>query len=194
MRPARRCCDGMAEASRRYGVPVVGGHSNHRSPGGQLAVAILGRAKALLTSFDARPGDALMAAVDLRGEWQDPYPYWNASTSAPGPAAARRPRAAAAAGRSRPVPRGQGHQHGRRGGHGPDAAGVLGRGRAHRPRRTAAAIACGVVGEVDASRQVKLRAHGEEALLWDFASDAFIQPPTLCATVPATVPEAAPCP
>ncbi|MEY8876429.1 MAG: sll0787 family AIR synthase-like protein [Leptothrix sp. (in: b-proteobacteria)] len=75
---------GMAEASRRYGVPIVGGHSNHRSVRGQLAVAILGRAQRLLTSFDARPGDTLLMAIDLRGEWQSPHPYWNASTSAPG--------------------------------------------------------------------------------------------------------------
>jgi hypothetical protein len=39
-------------------------------------------------------------------------------------------------------------------------------------------IACGVIGEVDATRQVRLRAEGEEALLWDFGSDTFIQPPT----------------
>jgi AIR synthase-related protein len=75
--------DGLAEASRRYGVPIVGGHSNHKSPRGQLAVAIVGRAKKLLTSFDAKPGDVLLMAVDLRGEWQHPYPYWNASTTAP---------------------------------------------------------------------------------------------------------------
>jgi len=46
-------------------------------------VAILGRANRLLTSFDARPGDALVMAIDLRGQWQEPYPYWNASTGAP---------------------------------------------------------------------------------------------------------------
>jgi AIR synthase-related protein len=75
---------GMAEASRRYGVPIVGGHSNNRSERGQLAVAILGRAGGrLLTSFDARPGDQLVMAVDLRGSYQEPYPYWNASTQAP---------------------------------------------------------------------------------------------------------------
>jgi AIR synthase-related protein len=75
--------EGMAEASRRYGVPIVGGHSNHRSERGQLAVAVLGRARRLLTSFDAHPGDSLLMAVDLRGAWRDPYPYWDASTSAP---------------------------------------------------------------------------------------------------------------
>jgi len=75
--------EGLAAASQRYGVPIVGGHSNHRSPRGQLAVAILGRAQRLLTSFDAEPGDRLVMAIDLRGAWEDPYPYWNASTHAP---------------------------------------------------------------------------------------------------------------
>jgi AIR synthase-related protein len=75
--------EGLCEASRRYGVPIVGGHTNAKSGRSQLAVAIVGRAKRLLTSFDARPGDALVMAIDLRGEWQHPYPYWNASTGAP---------------------------------------------------------------------------------------------------------------
>jgi AIR synthase-related protein len=75
--------EGLMAASRRYGVPIVGGHSNHKAARGQLAVAVVGRARSLLTSFDARPGDALLMAVDLRGAWQEPYPYWNASTGAP---------------------------------------------------------------------------------------------------------------
>lgn len=75
--------EGLAEGSRRYGVPIVGGHSNYQSVRGQLAVAIVGRARKLLSSFAARPGDALLMAVDLRGAWQEPYPYWNASTDAP---------------------------------------------------------------------------------------------------------------
>lgn len=75
--------DGLAAASRRYGVPIVGGHSNYQSARGQLAVAIVGRARKLLTSFAARPGDALLMAIDLRGAWHEPYPYWNCSTSAP---------------------------------------------------------------------------------------------------------------
>ncbi|SAL56683.1 AIR synthase-like protein [Caballeronia peredens] len=74
---------GMAAASAAYGVPIVGGHSNVRSDGAQLAVAILGRARKLLTSFDARPGDALVMAVDLRGRFEEPYPFWNASVGAP---------------------------------------------------------------------------------------------------------------
>lgn len=75
--------DGLAAASARYGVPIVGGHSNHRAARGQLAVAVLGRARKLITSFDAQPDDDLILAVDLRGAFEEPYPYWNASTRAP---------------------------------------------------------------------------------------------------------------
>ncbi len=84
MQPADAMLQGMAEASSKYGVPIVGGHSNNRSVRPQLAVAILGHAKKLLTSFTARPGDLLVMAVDLRGAYQEPFPYWNASTTAPG--------------------------------------------------------------------------------------------------------------
>ena len=73
--------DGLRDASRAYGIPVVGGHSNTRNAGEQLAVAILGRATRLLTSFDARPGEALLAAIDLRGRYREPHPYWDASSA-----------------------------------------------------------------------------------------------------------------
>jgi AIR synthase-related protein len=77
--------DGMTTAAAKYVVPIVGGHTNSRSPSGDhLAAAILGRASTLLTSFDTRPDDVLIAAIDLRGEWFGPYPYWNASTTAGG--------------------------------------------------------------------------------------------------------------
>jgi len=84
MQPAGEMLRGMAEACATYGVPIVGGHSNNRSARPQLAVAILGHARRLLSSFAARPGDLLLMAVDLRGAYQEPFPYWNASTSAPG--------------------------------------------------------------------------------------------------------------
>src|SRR6516165_2322746 len=44
---------GMRLASQAFEIPIVGGHTNTRSDRGQLSVAILGRAKRLLTSFDA---------------------------------------------------------------------------------------------------------------------------------------------
>lgn len=74
---------GMREASRVFGVPVVGGHTNTRTDRGQLSVAILGRAKRLLTSFDAQPGDILVAAFDLRGRYREPFSNWEAATDAP---------------------------------------------------------------------------------------------------------------
>ncbi|MBD8905963.1 sll0787 family AIR synthase-like protein [Methylorubrum zatmanii] len=76
---------GLSDAAALYGVPVVGGHTNTRAAAGNLAVAVLGRASGrLLTSFDAAPGDDLVAAIDLRGRFRDPHPYWDASTGTPG--------------------------------------------------------------------------------------------------------------
>lgn len=82
-RNAAAVLEGMRAASERYGVPVVGGHTNLRTGGGQLAVAILGRARRLLTSFDAEPGDRLIAAIDLRGRYREPFSNWEAATDAP---------------------------------------------------------------------------------------------------------------
>lgn len=77
---------GLAAAAAAYGVPIVGGHTNHRSERNSLAVAVLGRAKQLLSSFNARPGDELVTAVDLRGRFEDPHPFWNAATEVQSPA------------------------------------------------------------------------------------------------------------
>ncbi|MEP9365976.1 sll0787 family AIR synthase-like protein [Xanthobacter sp. VNH20] len=75
--------EGLRAASQAFGVPLVGGHSNLKSEAGALSVAILGRAKKLLTSFDARPGEILIAAVDLRGRYREPFSNWEAATDAP---------------------------------------------------------------------------------------------------------------
>ncbi|MBS9477552.1 sll0787 family AIR synthase-like protein [Ancylobacter radicis] len=74
---------GLRAASERFGVPVVGGHTNLKTDRGQLSVAILGRAKRLLTSFDAQPGETLIAAIDLRGRYREPFANWEAATDAP---------------------------------------------------------------------------------------------------------------
>jgi uncharacterized protein len=74
---------GIRQASSAYGVPVVGGHTNMRTDRGQLSVAILGRAKRLLTSYDAHPRDRLIAAIDLRGRYREPFSNWEAATGAP---------------------------------------------------------------------------------------------------------------
>lgn len=79
---AKPIMEGLAAASHAYGVPIVGGHSNAHSSHEQLSVAVLGRARKLLTSFDAEPGDTLIAAIDLRGRYREPLPNWDASTGA----------------------------------------------------------------------------------------------------------------
>jgi AIR synthase-related protein len=76
--------DGLRAAAEAYGVPIVGGHSNLTSTQAQLAVAVIGRAgPRLLTSFDARPGDVLIAAIDHRGAYREPFDNWQAALDAP---------------------------------------------------------------------------------------------------------------
>lgn len=74
---------GMSEASARYKVPIVGGHTNARNDQSQLAVSIIGSANSVLSSFDAKPGDVLMSVIDLRGHFHEVGNNWNASTEAP---------------------------------------------------------------------------------------------------------------
>jgi hypothetical protein len=76
--------EGLGAASQTYGVPIVGGHTTiTKNNASFLAAAVLGRAKQLITSFDAQPGDDLLVAVDLRGSWRGGKPFWNASVGAP---------------------------------------------------------------------------------------------------------------
>jgi AIR synthase-related protein len=82
-RHATPVLEGLRDAARRYGVALVGGHSNLRNDREQLSVAILGRAKRLLSSFDAKPGDVLLAAIDLRGRYREAFANWDASSDAP---------------------------------------------------------------------------------------------------------------
>ena len=77
--------EGMGCAARDYGVPIVGGHTTitrNENPV-RLAASIVGRAKSLMTSFDARPGDILLMAVDLNGSYRGDKPFWNASLGTP---------------------------------------------------------------------------------------------------------------
>lgn len=80
---ARPVLEGMAAASAIYRVPIVGGHSNLRNDRSQLSVAILGRANKLLSSFEAKAGQKLLTAVDLRGSFREPYAWWDATTGSP---------------------------------------------------------------------------------------------------------------
>lgn len=72
---------GINDAAEAYGVPVVGGHTCYRSSPKHLAVSILGKAHALISSYAASAGDALFMVVDLEGKYFADYPFWNASTT-----------------------------------------------------------------------------------------------------------------
>lgn len=74
---------GLRAASTLTGVPVAGGHANLQAPHLAISVSVLGFARRLLTSFDAEPGDLLVAAIDLRGKQHAPWPFWDAASDAP---------------------------------------------------------------------------------------------------------------
>jgi AIR synthase-related protein len=61
---------GLAAGARMFGVPIVGGHTGQNVTGASLAAAVLGKAQKLITSFDARPGECILACVDLRGQFR----------------------------------------------------------------------------------------------------------------------------
>jgi len=73
---------GLKAASDAYSVPLVGGHSNFSATELGLAVSVFGRAKALITSFDATPGDVIVAAIDQRGTFRN-YDNFFAAADAP---------------------------------------------------------------------------------------------------------------
>ncbi|WP_028956705.1 sll0787 family AIR synthase-like protein [Sulfitobacter sp. 20_GPM-1509m] len=60
---------GLRAAAAAYGVPLVGGHTNFSAAELNLAVSVLGKAQNPVTSFDARPGDVLISAIDHRGRY-----------------------------------------------------------------------------------------------------------------------------
>ena len=72
--------EGLKAAAQAFNVPIVGGHTNFHSAYNALGVSILGRAKNLISSFAAQPGDLLVVAVDLGGEMHPKFPFWNAAT------------------------------------------------------------------------------------------------------------------
>ncbi|MDF3068394.1 MAG: hypothetical protein K0R38_3995 [Polyangiaceae bacterium] len=65
-----RVLEGMKAASDLFGVPVVGGHTARVSGPTLLSVAVLGRAKRLISSYAAKAGHTLLMAVDLRGSFR----------------------------------------------------------------------------------------------------------------------------
>ena len=60
--------DGIRNGCEKLKVPMVGGHLHPDASVPSLSVAILGRAKKLLRSHLAKPGDDLVFAADLNGQ------------------------------------------------------------------------------------------------------------------------------
>jgi AIR synthase-related protein len=77
-----RVLEGMLAASELFGVPVVGGHTARVQGPSLLAVAVLGRAKRLISSHAAKPGQKLVMTVDLRGSFRGSGGAFNAATTA----------------------------------------------------------------------------------------------------------------
>ncbi len=77
---------GMAEGIRKFGVPVVGGHT-HPEGEKSLSVAIVGTAKKehIIRSDTAKPGDVIIYAVDLDGRTgpNSPYSFESVSSKTP---------------------------------------------------------------------------------------------------------------
>ena len=74
---AREICRGMRDNAARYQVPVVGGHLLRTKRDASVALAILGRAKKCITSFDALPGERLVLVTRSNGKWLADMGFWN---------------------------------------------------------------------------------------------------------------------
>ncbi len=70
---------GLRDGCARYGVALVGGHLTAAGDTTSVAACILGRAKKLLSSFEVQPGDILLHATNLRGEFHPQSRFWNCS-------------------------------------------------------------------------------------------------------------------
>lgn len=74
---------GIKYGCQKFGVPMVGGHLHPDETNPYVSVSILGEAKVLLTSFSAQAGDSLVLAVDLAGDWHNPFPHWDSTSRQP---------------------------------------------------------------------------------------------------------------
>lgn len=78
---ARRILAGLGEASRAWGVPVLGGHTQ-LGVNAALSVTALGRASAPVPGGGGRPGQAVRVTADLGGRWRPGYAgaQWDSSS------------------------------------------------------------------------------------------------------------------
>lgn len=81
--PAQALLAGMGFACDKFGVPMVGGHTNLQSPYTALSVAVLGTAPGpVLSARLARPGQICCLLANHQGAFHRHYPFWDAATQA----------------------------------------------------------------------------------------------------------------
>lgn len=74
---ARLVLEGMKEAAELYRVPVVGGHLTVREGPPSVSAFIVGRARQVLASTNARPGSVLLVAASTQGRLHDDFPFFS---------------------------------------------------------------------------------------------------------------------
>jgi AIR synthase-related protein len=70
---------GLRDGCARYNVALVGGHLTANGEFASVAACILGRAKKLISGFQARPGDALLHVTNLHGKFHPRFQFWDCS-------------------------------------------------------------------------------------------------------------------
>ena len=82
---ARRVMAGLTEAAGRYGVPVLGGHTQVGVPAA-LSVTMLGRAPEPVPGGTGCAGDPVRVVADLSGRWRPGYGgrQWDSTTGRSG--------------------------------------------------------------------------------------------------------------
>ena len=84
--PAQALLEGMGFACDKFGVPMVGGHTNLQSPYTALSMAVLGTAPGpVLSARLARPGQICCLLANHQGAFHRHYPFWDAATQADPP-------------------------------------------------------------------------------------------------------------
>ena len=71
---------GISDNAARYKVPVVGGHISQDAQCTSLSVFILGKAKNLLSSFNAKEGDDLVFISNSKGKFVSGFNFWDSSS------------------------------------------------------------------------------------------------------------------
>lgn len=74
---------GMKEASRKFGVPIIGGHYNPGSSHKNVSIAVIGRLPGghALNGASSKAGEDIIMAVDICGRTHPNYPLaWDSTT------------------------------------------------------------------------------------------------------------------